>query len=720
MKRRRHLFNRLLASYNRYRRKLRRVEQGLSHYKRQDLLLKRLHRLQERLLSMKDAGRVAGLTAAMSAGLMMTTTDKLAAQQFTFKTDNVLLVSHIEGDSKPAFADWDGDGDMDLFVGGKISTFLDSTAVGVNYYRNDNGFFYKDSSPFPLDMGTAPLLGETMRGDTARISPAFVDLDSDGDLDAFAGIATGHVLYYRNDDGSLILTNGSENPFDGVRIGDTNDASPFFADVDGDGDMDAVFGKYDGNIAYYRNDDGVYVLLGDGTNDPNPFADVNVTESAAPALVDWDGDGDLDLFVGNKAGEIAYYINDGGAFSAAPADANPFTSDVILSFGLNSAPAFADIDGDGDLDAFIGDELGDVVYLRNDNGVLVPVNRSPLGLGTLADNLNHAFVDIDADGDLDLFSGELYGTIGHFINDDGQFTFSESNPLDTSVIWVDYVASPAFADIDGDGDMDAFVGSYQQNISYLRNEDGVFSLVTGTENPFDSIDAGQNENIAFVDWDGDGDMDAFIGNKAGEVKFYMNEEGSFTEIEGAANPFDGMSFATEGLPNHPTKPALADIDGDGDADAAVGMGNGDVMVLMNEGGILTPAVNAIPWNFLRSAAPRFADLDGDGDPDMVISNAIGHTYYFENASGAVSTSDVQYNVETTVYPNPTSEMVRIDIPWSKKTTTVQLFTATGQLIKRYQTAEPTTELSLQSLPSGLYIIRLQGAEGGATKRIWKL
>lgn len=581
MKKRRQVFFRLLAKYNRYRRKLLRLEQGLSHYGRKDVLVKRLHKLRDRLLTMKEVGRVAGLTAALSAGLLITSSDQLAAQQFVLKTDNVLQVAHIENDAKPVFADWDGDGDMDLFVGGKVSTFLDSSSVGINYYANEGGLFFKADSPFPNPIGTPSELK-----DTARISPAFIDFDADGDLDAFAGLSNGTVNYYRNDNGSLVLANGAENPWDGVRIGDANNASPVFADVDGDGDLDAVFGKYDGLIAYYRNDNGNFVLLGDGTNDANPFADVDVTESAAPALVDWDGDGDLDLFVGNKSGEISYYVNNEGTFTAVDAADNPFTN-VSLSYNLNAAPAFADIDEDGDMDAFVGDDIGDIAYLRNDAGVLTAVNRNPLGLAILGDNLNHAFVDIDSDGDMDLFSGDFYGGLTHFINNDGIFSEASSNPIDTFVVQVDYLSSPAFADIDGDGDMDAFVGSYDDSISYVRNDDGVFTLVTGAEDPFDGINAGNNENIAFVDWDGDGDLDAFIGNKVGEVKYYINEGGSFTEAAETDNPFSGISFVTEGLPNHPTKPAVSDLDGDGDMDFMVGMGNGDIAMLMNNDGVLS-------------------------------------------------------------------------------------------------------------------------------------
>ncbi len=713
MSRRRHLFFRLLEKYNRYRRKLSRIEQGLSHYKRRDLLIKRLQKLQHRLLSIRETGRIAGLTATLGAGIMFSSTNLAVGQSLELRTDNVLQLAHIEADAKPVFVDWDGDGDLDLFVGGKINTSPDSSSMGVAYFKNDGGLFIKGTSPFPADMGTGAILG-----DTARVSPAFIDWDEDGNLDAFVGLSNGTVLYYRNIDSSLVLTTGAENPFDGIRIGDSNNASPTFADIDGDGDLDAIFGKYDGLIAYYRNDEGTFVLQGTGSNDPNPFGDIDVTESSVPAFVDWDGDGDLDLFVGNKVGEISYYINDNGVYTVADASENPFTGHLLPT---NVAPAFADIDNDGDIDAFVGEEYGDILYFENNgDGTLSRIERNPLGLGVLGDNLNHAFVDIDGDGDPDLFSGDFYGGLIHFINNDGIFTEAPTNPLDTTVVQVDFLSSPAFADIDGDGDMDAFVGSYQQNITYLRNDDGVFTVVTGEENPFNGINAGDNENIAFVDWDGDGDLDAFIGNKVGEVKYYVNNDGKFSEVTGAGNPFDGISFQVEGSGDHATKPALADLDGDGDLDALVGMSNGDVAMFINEEGVLTRVTDGFPWNFGRAAAPRFVDMDLDGDMDLVVSNAAGHTYYFENTGEIVSAKDESFSQETLAYPNPTSGNIRLEMPWSKRATTIQLYSASGQLIQRLETLDQQADISLQSLPAGLYVVQLIGQEGTATRKIWKL
>ena len=721
MSRKRHRFYRLLAQYKRYRRKLQRLEDGLSHYGRRKVLIKRLHRLRDQLLAIKNAGRVAGLSAALSAGFILGASNYSHGQGLVLKTENVLNLAHIENDAKPVFADLDGDGDLDLFIGGKQTTFPDSTSAGIAYYRNDDGNLTEQPSPFPEDLGTGSELA-----DSARVSPAFIDLDSDGDLDAFAGLNDGTVLYYRNDDGSMTLVKGAENPFDGIRIGDEKNASPAFVDIDGDGDLDAVFGKYNGGFSYYTNDAGVFTDQSAGDGDP--FKDINVSQSATPAFVDWDSDGDMDLFVGNKAGEIAYFENVEGVFTAVDAQNNPFGG---ATFTYNTAPAFADIDADGDQDAFIGQKDGDIIYMRNDDGVLTRIERNTIGLpglGEFGDNLNHGFVDIDSDGDQDLFSGDFGGRLRHYLNTNGKYDEASSNPLDSNLVSVDYLSAPAFADIDADGDQDAFVGSYLENILYLSNDGGTFNVVTGESDPFNGIDAGQDENIAFIDLDGDGDLDAFIGNKAGEVKYFVNTDGVFAEVADE-NPFESISFQVEGQPNHPVKPAFGDIDGDGDLDAVFGLIDGKLRTFRNEGdsgrnvGNFTELLEAEnPFDgmdFGRASAPRFADIDNDGDGDMVVSNAAGHTFHFDNAGGTTSTHNLVYSSETKVFPNPTSGSLRLEMPWSKQSSEISIYNATGQIIQQIKTTDQVANLSLAEFSPGLYFIKLVGAEGAAAKKVWK-
>ena len=724
MRRRKHTVQRLYAQYHRYRRKLERILSGRSRYARKDLLLKRLQRIQRQLMDVVERHRLVSVKLGVSAGIMIAATTFSTGQSLSLKTDNPLQLAHIEGNARPVLLDWDADGDLDLFVGGQLITAIDSSSAGVAYYQNDNGAFNQAPSPFPESM---MIDGVGNDPDSVNVNLAFIDLDGDGDQDAFAGQSNGTMLYYRNDDGAFTKGDASENPFHGIQIGGQSHASPTFVDVDGDGDLDAVIGKYDGLISYYvNNGDGTFTEQTNGASDPNPFGDVNVTENASPVFADWDGDGDLDLLVGNKAGELAYFRNDDGAFIALDATENPFAD---LSYENDAAPTVGDVDGDGDLDLIVGDDFGDLFYIENDEGALAEIPRNTIGLGgDLSLSSSHAFTDIDADGDEDLVRGSFEGTLAVLENTDGVFALAETNPLDTPAVMVGYISQPAFADIDGDGDEDLFLGSYQNDIQYHSNDGGVFTQVEGEGNPFNGINAGDNESISFVDLDGDGDLDAIIGNKMGQVKYFENTDGVFAEAP-ASNPFEGISFEVAGNPNHPVQTAFADIDGDGDMDGYFGLIDGNMRVFENMGDVgrnssvtfteLTGEDN--PFNgmdFGRSASPAFGDIDGDGDMDLIITNAAGLSFHFENAGSTASPTN-QLNSETHLYPNPTEGMFTIELPWINDHAQLQVFDVAGKLLAEKQTRISINQLNISNLPAGVYFLKITAAEGQAVKKIWK-
>ncbi|MEG4395519.1 Calx-beta domain-containing protein, partial [Microcoleus sp. BROC3] len=157
-------------------------------------------------------------------------------------------------------------------------------------------------------------------------------------------------------------------------------ASPTLADIDNDGDLDAFVGADDGNTYYYQNT---------GTASAPTFAApvanfnglTNVGSLAAPTLDDIDNDGDLDAFVGVGYGKTYYYQNTGTA--SAPTFAAPVANfNGLTDVGFFAAPTLADIDNDGDLDAFVGDSDGNIRYFENATRVSIASGTAPTESGT--------------------------------------------------------------------------------------------------------------------------------------------------------------------------------------------------------------------------------------------------------------------------------------------------------------------------------------------------
>jgi CO dehydrogenase/acetyl-CoA synthase epsilon subunit len=251
-------------------------------------------------------------------------------------------------------------------------------------------------------------------------------------------------------------------------------AFPGFADLDGDGDQDLLVGEYYGVMKYFQN---TGTSLNPNFIAPlaNPFGLTSTNSVAFPAFADLDGDGDLDLLVGETYGAMQYFRNMGSVSN--PQFAAPLTNPFGLDSTYNlSAPAFADLDGDGDMDLLVGEYYGAMKYFMNTGSDSVPQFAAPLenpfGLVSTYDFAFPAFADLDADGDLDLLVGEYYGTMQYFQNTGSalapQFEPPLANPFGLEATY--YYAFPAFADLDGDGDSDLLVGEYEGVMQYFKNE----------------------------------------------------------------------------------------------------------------------------------------------------------------------------------------------------------------------------------------------------------
>ena len=255
---------------------------------------------------------------------------------------------------------------------------------------------------------------------------------------------------------------------------------------------------------------------------------------------------------------------------------NPF--DGLSNGGSYSTPTFLDVDGDGDLDMVSGGNTGAIFYYRNDGGVFaeVPGSQNPFnGIDIGAFSVTAA-INVDTDGDLDLVVGDSTGLLQTFRNNgNGTFTLlaGVANPFNG--VDLGAFSGPTGGDIDGDGEMDLVAGNDAGTIATFRNNgNGTFTQLTGANNPFNGIDVGGYSSISLFDIDGDGDLDALLGNSAGAI-IALNNGGAFTPAEAEQNPFDGLSVGYGAVFG------FADLDGDGDLDAVVGSNYGDFLTFEN-------------------------------------------------------------------------------------------------------------------------------------------
>src|SRR4030095_15010590 len=101
-------------------------------------------------------------------------------------------------------------------------------------------------------------------------------------------------------------------------------------------------------------------------------------------------------------------------------------------------------------------------------------------------------------------------------------------------------SSPTFGDLDGDGDMDAVVGNGNGQLQTLRNDGGVFTVLIGAGNPLNGMGVVWAAAPTVFDFDGDGDPDLVVGNFDGQLRTFENIGGGFIELTRTANPFAGV------------------------------------------------------------------------------------------------------------------------------------------------------------------------------------
>ena len=389
-------------------------------------------------------------------------------QLVTDRFEDIEIVSQfvtLHGANTMAFHDVDKDGDEDLFWG-------DFWEPGILLIPNTGTCASPDLRNEPIPFPFAKPVQTS-----GYNAPMFADLDADGDADFLFGVlggafnpnvtAAANFHYLERTDAGYELR--SETFLSGVDIG--SESYPSFGDLDGDGDLDLLLSNKisandnsTGEIYYFENvsEPGILRWRARG------LMEISGHYNFAPELADLDADGDLDMLVGTYNRGMLLMRNHGTAQAAHFVEDESGT--VMLTRGSNSTPALVDIDADGDLDLFAGESSGDLNFFRNAGTVNEPrfeLVSDKFGGIDVGRRSVPRFSDLDGDGDFDMVLGREAGGALLYLNTGtpGEPDFEESGLLPVPM---PINATPVFVDVDGDGDLDLFSGSVEGGLLLFR------------------------------------------------------------------------------------------------------------------------------------------------------------------------------------------------------------------------------------------------------------
>jgi hypothetical protein len=346
-----------------------------------------------------------------------------------------------------AWADYDNDGDLDLFVG-----FNGTTRNKL--YQNNGGTFTEVAAT----AGVADSI--------ATRSAAWSDYDADGDIDLLIGVVPPRILkLYRNDGGRF-----SDATTDANLVVDSGAVRQFsFIDLDSDLDLDLFVALRDKPNLFFRNDNGRF------TNIAAEIGLADARKTVGAVWFDYDQDGDLDLYVANQDGDAnGLFVNTRGKFRDFADGAGVQWGGRAPKEATNGSvrPCVADVNNDGWLDLFLANYGKNGLFLNMTTGYFRDVSAD-WGIDVDARFDSCAFADIDHDGLLDLYvNGTVTGGTSYrdYLYHNMRSRYADATPANIQAMQASHGVQ--WADFDQDGDLDLAIAGTRADATHslFRNQ----------------------------------------------------------------------------------------------------------------------------------------------------------------------------------------------------------------------------------------------------------
>ena len=633
-----------------------------------------------------------------------------------------------------AMVDFDKDGAMDIFTG-SVSPTRQEIQAHKGYYDGNilkfNPYLFTHPGCALCDPLYIHYPDEDMAGQWNNLPvskgdiPAFVDVNGDGDIDilTFEAAAGGHIWWLENQSVEL-----------GLGL-----ANMRFRRVD-----QCWSGLYESGLeACYCDLSSTPDCCAPCALGPADDRD-NLHPGSTVLAYDNDGDGDMELVLGDVSFSCLNFLHNGGTPAKAwmTSQDTAFPSyDVPVDLPVFPAAFYLDMDNDGKNDMVvapnnptIGEDRKNVWFYKNtaSSGHQFELQerslftRDMIDLGTTT---HPAFADVNADGLMDFVVGTYgYFTPGvpvnarlHLFLNTGtptapQFTLADSDWLGMSEFTPDdYDFSPTFGDIDGDGALDVLVGNNIGGFYCYRNQ------------------SGPNEPMVFqrdfnVMW---GQMDV-VGSVATPVLYDLDQDGLVDIIAGERTGYVNF-FKNNGTSNNPLFSAVPEIGRIGQIDARtmvdaagycavsiITTEDGPLLVIGTQAGHLeayfisqnlqdTFFLSDAKWGGIDEGSrshPAFADLDNDGILDMLVGNSRGGLALYKTELKDCTVSTVNPpNIERKlkISPNPANEWAKLEWP-GKSGASWRAFNTLGQLVSTGKLDAAVDYLDLKAWPAGVYFV----------------